>query len=65
MVGVLFSATTHFMNALLSVVYCDMAHLESNIASILKPPLPEADIARLKELFGALEGVGLDLPTQR
>ena len=35
---------------------------ESNIASILKPPLPAADTARLNELFGALEGVGLDLP---
>jgi aryl-alcohol dehydrogenase-like predicted oxidoreductase len=38
----------------------DVAHLESNIASILKPPLPAADVARLNELFGALEGVGLD-----
>jgi aryl-alcohol dehydrogenase-like predicted oxidoreductase len=38
------------------------AHLEANIASILKPPLPEADTAKLAELFGHLEGVGLDLP---
>ena len=30
--------------------------------SILSPPLPEADQARLHELFGALRGVGLDLP---
>jgi aryl-alcohol dehydrogenase-like predicted oxidoreductase len=37
-------------------------HLESNIASILRPPLPEADTARLAELFGHLQGVGLDLP---
>jgi aryl-alcohol dehydrogenase-like predicted oxidoreductase len=37
-------------------------HLRSNVASILKPPLPPADTARLNELFGALEGVGLDLP---
>ena len=43
----------------------DLAHLESNIASILKPPLPAADVARLEELFGALEGIGLDLPIQR
>lgn len=39
-----------------------IAHLEANIASILKPPLPEADTARLAELFGHLQGVGLDLP---
>jgi aryl-alcohol dehydrogenase-like predicted oxidoreductase len=38
------------------------AHLEANIASILRPPLPEADTARLAELFGHLQGVGLDLP---
>ena len=40
----------------------DMAHLKSNIASILKPPLPDADRARLRELFGRLVGVGLDAP---
>jgi len=39
-----------------------IAHLEANIASILKPPLPAADTARLAELFGHLQGVGLDLP---
>lgn len=38
------------------------AHLESNIASILRPPLPEADTARLAELFGHLQGVGLEIP---
>ena len=38
------------------------AHLEANIASILRPPLPAADTARLAELFGHLRGVGLDLP---
>jgi aryl-alcohol dehydrogenase-like predicted oxidoreductase len=37
-------------------------HLESNIASILRPPLPEADTRQLTELFGHLQGVGLDLP---
>ena len=37
-------------------------HLESNIASILKPPLPPEDTAMLAELFGHLQGVGLDLP---
>lgn len=38
------------------------AHLKANIASLLKPPLPESDTARLAELFGELQGVGLDLP---
>ncbi|MGH6912713.1 MAG: aldo/keto reductase, partial [Geminicoccales bacterium] len=42
----------------------DVAHLRSNVASILKPPLPAADTAKLNELFGALEGIGLDLPTK-
>ena len=36
------------------------AHLRSNIASLLKPPLPEADRARLVALFGSLKGIGLD-----
>lgn len=40
----------------------DVAHLNANVASILRPPLPEADRARLKTLFGHLTGVGLDLP---
>ena len=39
-----------------------VAHLEANIASILSEPLPAADVARLKALFGHLTGVGLDLP---
>jgi len=38
------------------------AHLRSNIASILAPPLPASDLARLNQLFGALRGVGLDFP---
>ena len=37
-------------------------HLAANIESILRPPLPEADVARLHALFGALTGVGLDIP---
>ncbi len=37
-------------------------HLKSNIASILAPPLPAADVERLYALFGGLRGVGLDLP---
>jgi aryl-alcohol dehydrogenase-like predicted oxidoreductase len=40
----------------------DVEHLESNVASMLKPPLPAEDTARLKALFGALEGIGLDVP---
>ena len=37
-------------------------HLRSNIASLLKPPLPEADRQQLSDLFGHLLGVGLELP---
>jgi len=40
----------------------DQAHLNSNIASILKPPLPEPDRIKLARLFGHLVGVGLDAP---
>jgi aryl-alcohol dehydrogenase-like predicted oxidoreductase len=40
----------------------NVAHLRSNIASILRPPLPAADVAKIHELFGTLVGVGLDLP---
>jgi aryl-alcohol dehydrogenase-like predicted oxidoreductase len=42
----------------------DQAHLRSNIASILKPPLPQADRNRLKDLFSHLRGVGLVAPPQ-
>ncbi len=35
-------------------------HVEPNVRAILKPPLRESDRATLAELFGALEGVGLD-----
>ena len=39
----------------------DTAHLRTNVASLLKPPLPEADRAKLAALFGRLtNGVGLD-----
>ncbi|HTD91949.1 MAG TPA: aldo/keto reductase [Burkholderiales bacterium] len=41
------------------------AHVASNIDSILKPPLPPADTKKLHELFGHLEGVGLDLPNHK
>jgi aryl-alcohol dehydrogenase-like predicted oxidoreductase len=36
------------------------AHLRANIASLLKPPLPAPDRARLAALFGHLTGIGLD-----
>lgn len=35
-------------------------HLAPNIKAILQPPLPAADAQKIAELFGALEGVGLD-----
>ncbi len=38
------------------------AHLKTNIDSLLKPPLPEADHQKIGELFGHLIGVGLDAP---
>ena len=37
-------------------------HATANIASILRPPLPEPDRERLAREFGHLEGVGLTLP---
>jgi aryl-alcohol dehydrogenase-like predicted oxidoreductase len=37
-------------------------HLRTNIGSILKPPLPEANRRQLVTLFGHLVGVGLDAP---
>jgi len=46
------------------VLFCtgNAVHLRSNIASILRPPLPAADVENLYRLFGGLVGVGLDLP---
>jgi aryl-alcohol dehydrogenase-like predicted oxidoreductase len=38
----------------------DAGHLRTNVASLLKPPLPDADRAKLVALFGHLSGVGLD-----
>ncbi|MFP6759541.1 MAG: aldo/keto reductase [Alphaproteobacteria bacterium] len=43
----------------------DPAHLDANIASILAPPLPSEDLHQIEKLFGALDGVGLDLPDNR
>jgi aryl-alcohol dehydrogenase-like predicted oxidoreductase len=38
----------------------DSAHLRANVASLLMPPLPQADRDRLAQLFGHLTGVGMD-----
>ena len=43
----------------------DPEHLRRNIASILRPPLPQADRDRLAALFSHLRGVGLELPPAR
>ena len=40
----------------------DPEHLKANISSILKPPLPDADRAKLRTLFSHLRGVGLEVP---
>ena len=40
-------------------------HIEPNVRAILQPPLPGADLQKLAELFGALEGVGLDEPAPK
>jgi aryl-alcohol dehydrogenase-like predicted oxidoreductase len=41
------------------------AHMEANIRSILKAPLRRQTVETLNNLFGTLEGVGLDLPVRR
>ncbi len=43
----------------------DAAHLRTNVASILKPPLPAADLLKLRTLFSDLRGVGLEVPPPR
>lgn len=40
----------------------DQDHLRANVASLLKPPLPQSDVAKLRTLFGHLRGVGLVFP---
>ena len=42
----------------------EIEHLRTNIASLLRPPLPDADRARLRTLFAHLRGVGLDVPAR-
>jgi hypothetical protein len=41
------------------------AHLRSNVAYLLKPPLPDVDRTKLAALFGHLSGIGLDDPGRR
>jgi aryl-alcohol dehydrogenase-like predicted oxidoreductase len=43
----------------------DAGHLRTNTDSILKPPLPAADRAKLQTLFSHLRGVGLEAPPRR
>jgi len=43
----------------------EVEHLRSNVASILKPPLPAGDRAKLQDLFSHLRGVGLEVPPAR
>lgn len=43
----------------------DAGHLRTNIASILRPPLPAADRSKLQALFSHLRGVGLEAPPAR
>ena len=39
----------------------DAGHLRTNVASLLKPPLPEADRRKLAALFGnPTNGIGFD-----
>ncbi len=38
----------------------DAEHLRKNTASLLKPPLPQADREKIARLFGHLTGIGLD-----
>jgi aryl-alcohol dehydrogenase-like predicted oxidoreductase len=40
----------------------DQKHLRANVASLLKPPLPAADVEKLRALFGQLRGIGLVFP---
>lgn len=37
-------------------------HVRQNVESINRPALPESDMKRLKQVFGMLVGVGLELP---
>ncbi|AWT59463.1 MAG: Aldo-keto reductase IolS [Candidatus Moanabacter tarae] len=40
----------------------NLDHLKANIDSLLRPALPESDVAKLETLFGALTNIGLDAP---
>jgi aryl-alcohol dehydrogenase-like predicted oxidoreductase len=38
----------------------NVAHLQENVASLLKPPLPQATLQRLEQLFGQVDSVSGD-----
>src|SRR6185312_13331169 len=42
----------------------DIAHMKANVKSILAPPLPAADMARVNQWFAPLVGEGLETPTR-
>jgi aryl-alcohol dehydrogenase-like predicted oxidoreductase len=35
----------------------NVTHLQENVAALLKPPLPPADLQRLEHLFGQVDSV--------
>jgi aryl-alcohol dehydrogenase-like predicted oxidoreductase len=35
----------------------NLEHLEANVASILRPPLPEPDLLKLKSLFAKVDSI--------
>ena len=43
----------------------NLEHLETNLASILAPSLPEDCLNKIDEYFEHLEGVGLDFPGKK
>ena len=38
----------------------NVAHLQENVTALLKPPLPQADLQRLEQLFGRVDSVSGD-----
>ena len=43
----------------------NLEHLETNLASILAPSLPQECLDKIDKYFGYLEGVGLDFPDKK
>jgi L-galactose dehydrogenase len=44
------------------MLFGNAGHLRGNVASLLKPPLPDPDRVKLAAFFGHLTGIGLDGP---